>query len=117
MIKTYNGSKLGITPSHKRSLLRNMSAQLFLYEKIVTTLPKAKELRSFSERLITKAKKNDLNAKKALHSQINDKEIVKKVFEVLVPRYSARNGGYTRIIKVGKRRGDAADTAIVQLIV
>ncbi|MDR3049081.1 MAG: 50S ribosomal protein L17 [Elusimicrobiota bacterium] len=117
MIKTYNGSKLGVTGSHKRAMLRNMSAQLLHYEKIETTLPKAKELVSFCERLITKAKKSDLNAKKALYSEINDKDTVKKVFEVLAPRYKDRNGGYTQIIRVGQRRGDAAQVAIVKLVV
>ncbi|MDR0822192.1 MAG: 50S ribosomal protein L17 [Endomicrobium sp.] len=117
MIKTYNGSKLGVTSSHKRAMLRNLSAQLLNYEKVTTTLPKAKELTSFCERLITKAKKDDLNAKKALYSEINDKSVVKKVFEILVPRYKDRKGGYTQIIRVGQRRGDAAQVAIVKLIV
>jgi large subunit ribosomal protein L17 len=117
MIKTYNGSKLGVTSSHKRAMLRNLTAQLFLYEKVTTTLPKAKELRKFSERLITKAKKNDLNAKKALYSEINNKQVVKKVFEIIAPRYKERNGGYTHIIKAGRRRGDAAEKAIVAFVI
>lgn len=116
MIKTYNGSKLGVTSSHKKAMLRNLSAQLLLHEKVTTTLPKAKELTSYCERIITKAKKADLNAKKAVHSQINDKAVVKKVFDVFVQRYKDRNGGYTQIIKVGQRRGDAAQVAIVKLI-
>jgi large subunit ribosomal protein L17 len=93
-----------------------MSAQLLLHEKVTTTLPKAKELTIYCERLITKAKKADLSAKKALHSEINDKAVVKKVFDVFVQRYKDRNGGYTQIIRVGQRRGDAAQIAIVRLI-
>lgn len=117
MIKTYNGSKLGVTSSHKKAMLRNLVAQLFKHEKITTTVPKAKELISYGEKLITKAKVGDLNAKKALHSEINDKDVVKKVFEVLVPRYKERNGGYIQILKLGQRRGDSADVAIVKLVI
>jgi large subunit ribosomal protein L17 len=117
MIKNHNGSKLAITASHKRALLRNLASQLFLHEKITTTLPKAKELVSYGEKLLTKAKKGDLSAKKALHSEITDKAVVKKVFDVLAPRYKERNGGYTQIIKIGQRRGDAAEEAIVKLVI
>ncbi len=117
MIKNHNGSKLGVTASHKRAMLRSLSTGLFLHEKITTTLPKAKELVSYSEKLITKAKKADLNAIKALHSEITDKDAVKKVFDVLVPRYKDRNGGYTQIIRAGFRRGDSADIAIVKLVI
>lgn len=117
MIKNYNGSKLGVTASHKRAMLRNMSAGLFLHEKVTTTIPKAKELVKYSEKLITRAKKLDLSAKKAIHSEINDKEVVKKVFDVLVPRYKDRKGGYTQIFRAGLRRGDSAEIAIVKLIV
>jgi large subunit ribosomal protein L17 len=117
MIKNYNGSKLGITTSHKRAMLRNMSTSLFIHEKIITTLPKAKELVRYSEKLITKAKKIDLNAFKAIYSEINDKAAVKKVFEILVPRYKDRKGGYTQIFKAGVRRGDGAKIAIVRLII
>jgi large subunit ribosomal protein L17 len=117
MIKNYNGSKLGVTASHKRAMLRNMSTSLFIHEKITTTLPKAKELVRYSEKLITKAKKVDLNAVKAIHSEINDKAAAKKVFEILVPRYRDRKGGYTQIFKAGVRRGDGAQIAIVKLII
>lgn len=116
MIKTYNGSKLGITSSHKRALLRSLAAELFLHERITTTLPKAKELVSYSEKLVTRAKKADLSAIRAVNGEINNKNIVKKVFDVLVPRYKERAGGYTRILKVGTRRGDRASIAIVKLV-
>ncbi|MDR2067002.1 MAG: 50S ribosomal protein L17 [Endomicrobium sp.] len=117
MIKTYNGSKLGVTSSHKKALLRNLTAQLFLHEKITTTLPKAKELVSYAEKLVTKAKKADLSAIRAINSEIHSKDIAKKVFDVLVPRYKERHGGYTQILKVGTRRGDSAEIAVVRLVV
>jgi large subunit ribosomal protein L17 len=116
MIKTYNGSKLGITSSHKKALLRNLAAELFLHEKITTTLSKAKELTRYFEKLMTKAKKADLSAIRAISSEIKKKEIVKKIFDVLVPRYKERNGGYTQIIKIGTRRGDNAEIAIIKLV-
>ncbi|GHT43240.1 50S ribosomal protein L17 [Endomicrobiia bacterium] len=117
MIKTYNGSKLGVTSSHRKAMLRNLARELFLYEKIETTLPKAKELVSYSEKLVTRAKKADLSGIRAISGEINSKDVVKKVFDVLVPRYKERSGGYTQIIKVGRRRGDSADIAIVRLVV
>ncbi|MDR1926479.1 MAG: 50S ribosomal protein L17 [Endomicrobium sp.] len=117
MIKTYNGSKLGITSSHKKALLRNLTTELFLHETITTTLPKAKELVSYSEKLVTKAKKANLSAIRAISSEINNKDVVRKVFDVLISRYKGRNGGYTQIIKIGTRRGDSADMAVVKLIV
>lgn len=117
MIKNHNGRKLGVTSSHRKAMLRNLATQLFLHEKITTTLPKAKELVSYSEKLVTKAKKGDLSAIRVLHGEINDKDVVKKVFEVLVPRYKDRNGGYTQILKVGPRRGDSAEMAIVKLVI
>ncbi|MDR0977634.1 MAG: 50S ribosomal protein L17 [Endomicrobium sp.] len=117
MIKTYNGSKLGVTSSHRKAMLRNLAVQLFLHEKIETTLPKAKELVSYSEKLLTKAKKADLSAIRSVSREIHDKDVVKKVFSVLAPRYKNRNGGYTQILKTGARRGDNADVAIVRLVI
>ncbi|MDR1522533.1 MAG: 50S ribosomal protein L17 [Endomicrobium sp.] len=117
MIKTYNGSKLGVTSAHRKALLRNLAAELFLHEKITTTLPKAKELVSYAEKLVTKAKKADLSAIRAINGQIHNKDVAKKVFDVLVPRYKERHGGYTQILKVGTRRGDSAQVAIVKLVI
>lgn len=117
MIKNHNTRKLAITPSHKRAMLRNMTRDLFLHEKITTTVPRAKEVVRFAERLITKAKPSDLNAKKVLHGEINSKEVVKKLFEVLVPRYKERNGGYTQILKLDNRKGDGAQKAMVRLVI
>jgi large subunit ribosomal protein L17 len=116
MIKTYNGSKLGVTSSHKKAMLRNLATELFLHEKIETTLPKAKEFVSYFEKLLTKAKKADLNAIRTVSAEIHNKKVVKKVFDVLAPRYKERNGGYTQILKIGIRRGDSADVAIVKLV-
>ncbi|MDR2395398.1 MAG: 50S ribosomal protein L17 [Endomicrobium sp.] len=117
MIKTYNGSKLGVTSAHRKALLRNLAAELFLHEKITTTLTKAKELVSYAEKLVTKAKKADLSAIRAINGQIHNKDVAKKVFDVLVPRYKERHGGYTQILKVGTRRGDSAQVAIVKLVI
>ena len=117
MIKNHNTRKLAVTPSHKKAMMRNMTTSLFLHEKITTTIPRAKEVVRFAERLITKAKSADLNAKKTIHSEISNKDVVKKVFDVLVPRYKERNGGYTQILKLGVRKGDAAQQAIVKLVI
>ena len=117
MIKTYNGSKLGVTSSHRKSMLRSLATELFLHEKIETTLPKAKELVSYAEKLVTRAKKADLNAIRAISGEINKKDVVRKMFDILAPRYKERKGGYTQIIKVGTRRGDSADIAIVKLVI
>lgn len=117
MIKNHNTRKLSVTPSHKKAMMRNMTTSLFLHEKITTTVPRAKEVVRYAEKLLTKAKISDLSAKRAIHSEIKDKEVVKKVFEVLVPRYKERNGGYTQIFKLGLRRGDCAEMAIVKLII
>ena len=117
MIKNHNGSKLAVTASHKKAMMRSLAKELFLHEKINTTLPRAKEAVRYAEKLITKAKQADLEAIRVLHGEINDETVVKKVFEVLVPRYKERNGGYTQIIKAGLRKGDSAQEAIVRLII
>ncbi|MDR3281489.1 MAG: 50S ribosomal protein L17 [Endomicrobium sp.] len=118
MIKTYNGSKLGVTSSHKKAMLRNLATELFVHETIITTLPKARELVRYSEKLLTKAKRDDLSAIRAVNKKINNKNnVLKKIFGDLLLRYKGKNGGYTQIIKVGVRRGDAANMAIVKLMV
>ena len=116
MIKNYNKRKLGRTSSHRKAVLRNLATSLFLHEKIRTTLPKAKELVRYSERLITNARPNDLNAKKMLAGEIKNEEVRKKISEVLVPRYLKRSGGYTKIYKIGMRTGDCAEMALVKLV-
>jgi len=116
MIKNYNKRKLGKTEAHRRAMIRNLATSLFLHEKIQTTLAKAKEIARYTDRLITDAKPNDLNAKKKLAGEMSNKEIRKKISEVLVPRYSSRTSGYSRIYKIGTRRGDRAEMAVIKLI-
>ena len=111
-----SGLKLSRTSSHRDAMFRNMATSLFQHEKIKTTLPKAKEVIRFSERLITIAKPGDLNAKRAFARFISDDNVQKKMFEVLVPRYKDRNGGYTQIFRLGPRPGDSAQMALVRLI-
>lgn len=108
--------KLGRTASHRKALLKNLAIALINYEKIETTTPKARELRSYIEKLITKAKVGDSNAHRAAFEYLQDKESVKKLVNEIAPRYETRNGGYTRIIKSRVRRGDAAEMAIIELL-
>ena len=108
--------KLGRTSSHRSALLKNLSIALTKEEKIETTLEKAKELRSYFEKLITKAKKGDSNAHRAVFAALGNKEATNKLVTQIAPRYSERNGGYTRIIKTRQRRGDAASMAFIELV-
>jgi len=108
--------KLGRTSSHRKALFKNMSIALIKSGKIETTLPKAKELRSYFEKLITKARVGDANAHREIFSYLQDKECTKKLIEELAPEYKDRNGGYTRIIRTRTRRGDAADMAFIELV-
>ena len=117
MIKNNGARKLGVTGSHKKAMMRNMATELFLHEKITTTLPKAKEVVKFAEKLITKSKPGDLNAVKAINADIKNKDVVKKIFDVIAPRYKERAGGYTKILKLGLRRGDSAQMAVVKLVI
>ncbi|MCP3982629.1 MAG: 50S ribosomal protein L17 [bacterium] len=110
------GRKLGRTSEHRLALLRNMSTSLFDKEKITTTLAKAKELRPFAEKLLTLTKKETLHARRQVLRHIHDRTVVAKMFDTLSARYSARPGGYTRIIKLGPRRGDNAELAIIELV-
>ena len=108
--------KLGRTSGHRRALLRNLATDLFRHERLKTTLPKARELRPFAEKLITLARRDDLHARRQVLRQISDKTVVKKLFDTLGPRFAARPGGYTRALKLGPRPGDGADMAIVELV-
>ncbi|MDR0890812.1 MAG: 50S ribosomal protein L17 [Endomicrobium sp.] len=116
MIKTHNGSKLHISSSHKKSLMRNLSTSLFWYESIITTLPRAKELIKYSEKLITKAKTNNLHTIRLVAKELNNKTVLNKLFKVLGPRYNTRHGGYMKIVKIYSRRGDAAKMAVISLL-
>jgi large subunit ribosomal protein L17 len=108
--------KLGRTTSHRLAMFRNQLASLIENERIVTTLPKAKELRPLIERLITLGKNDSVHARRNAARQINDDALVNKLFATLGPRFAERPGGYTRIIKLGARRGDAAEMAILEFV-
>ncbi len=110
------GKRLGRTTSHKKAMLRNMVTSLFEHERIVTTTPKAKELRRVADKMITLAKRGDLHARRQALSYIRDKNIVAKLFDEIKDSYMDRNGGYTRIIRTGNRTGDAAPMAIIELV-
>ena len=110
------GRKLGRTSSHRLALFRNMAAALIKHEQITTTLPKARELRPYVEKLITLAKKGGLSNRRLAHSRLLDEAQLTKLFDVLAGRYAARAGGYTRIIKAGIRASDAAPMAIIELV-
>lgn len=111
-----SGRKLGRVSSHRKAMLKNMAASLLKHERIITTDAKAKEIRSVAERIITFGKKGSLHARRQTLSFVRDRQITKKVFDELSARYSDRNGGYTRIIKIGYRDGDNAPLSVVELI-
>jgi large subunit ribosomal protein L17 len=108
--------KLNRKPEHRRAMFANMAAALIKHEQIVTTLPKAKDLRSVVEKLITLGKRGDLHARRQAIAEMRDVEMVKKLFEVIGPRYKDRNGGYTRVLKAGYRHGDSAPVAVIELV-
>lgn len=110
------GRKLGRTASHRKALMRSLSTALLKHKRIKTTEAKAKEARGFIEKLITKSKKNDLHAIRRVMSVINDREVVKEFFGEIIPKIGERPGGYTRVIKLGSRPGDAASMAILELV-
>ena len=108
--------KLNRTSSHRKAMFANMASSLIEHEQIVTTLPKAKELRPFVEKLVTLAKKGDLTSRRIAIARTRNKEMSKKLFDVLGPRYKARNGGYIRIMKAGYRYGDNAPMAVIEFV-
>ncbi len=110
------GRKLKRTASHRTATLRSLATSVLKHKRIKTTLAKAKETRTFVEKLITKAKRNDLHSKRLIMSEIKDKEVVKELFAEIVPKIADRPGGYTRVIKLGNRVGDAAQMAILELV-
>jgi large subunit ribosomal protein L17 len=112
----YAHRKLGRTTSHRTAMFANMAASLIKHEQIVTTLPKAKELRPFVEKLVTLAKKGDLHARRLAISRVRDIDQVGKLFATLGPRYKARSGGYTRVLKAGYRYGDNAPMAVIEFV-
>jgi large subunit ribosomal protein L17 len=108
--------KLNRTPEHRRAMFANMAAALLKHEQIVTTLPKAKDLRPVVEKLVTLGKRGDLHARRQAVAKIRDIAMVKKLFDVIGPRYKDRHGGYTRVLKAGFRYGDSAPVAVIEFV-
>jgi len=109
-------AKLGRTASHRKAMLSNLATQIFEHKKILTTKAKAKSARPIVERLISFAKKGDLASRRQVLRTVRNKKIVKELFEKVAPTYAERNGGYTRIIKLGQRHGDGAELAFLELV-
>ncbi|HET7426249.1 MAG TPA: 50S ribosomal protein L17 [Gemmatimonadales bacterium] len=110
------GRQLSRTSSHRRALLNNMATSLFEHGRVITTEAKAKELRPFAEKLITLARRGDLHARRLVERKIKDRETLSRLFSEIGPRFAARPGGYTRILKMGHREGDGADIARIELL-
>jgi large subunit ribosomal protein L17 len=110
------GRSLSRTASHRKATLRNLATSLFRHERIETTAAKAKELRPYAERLITLARTDDVHSRRLAARKIADREVLGKLFEDIAPRFLERPGGYTRILKVGHRKGDAAEMALIELV-
>jgi large subunit ribosomal protein L17 len=110
------GRKLGRTTSHRRALFRNQLASLFTHERIMTTLPKAKDLRPLAEKMITLGKRGGLHARRLALKNLPDRAAVRKLFDEIAPRFKDRIGGYTHILKLGRRQGDGAEMAILEFV-
>ena len=110
------GRQLSRTRSHRKAALRNLATSLFRHERIETTTAKAKELRPFAERLITLARRGDVHARRLAATKIQDREVLGKLFDEIAPRYLERPGGYTRVLKLGNRKGDAAEMSLIELV-
>ena len=110
------GRQLSRTSTHKRAMLNNMATSLFVHGGVITTEAKAKELRPFAEKLITLARRGDLHARRLVERRIKDRETLSRLFGEIGPRFAARPGGYTRILKLGHREGDGADVARIELL-
>jgi large subunit ribosomal protein L17 len=111
-----SGRKLNRTSSHRKAMFRNMAASLIEHEQIVTTLPKAKELRPIVEKLVTLGKRGDLHARRQAIAQVGSEAAVRRLFETIAPRYASRNGGYLRVLKAGFRAGDNAPMAVIEFV-
>jgi large subunit ribosomal protein L17 len=110
------GRRFSRDSSHRQAMFSNLAASLIHHEQIVTTLPKAKDLRRVIEKFITLGKRGDLNSRRLLIARLGSEDMAKKVFDVLAPRYKDRNGGYTRVLKAGFRFGDSAPRAVIELV-
>lgn len=116
MPKPKKGPRLGGSPSHQRKLLANLASSLIAEESITTTAARAKLLRPYVEKIVTKARRGDLHARRTVLRKIQNTDVVTKLFDDVAPRYEDRPGGYTRIVKVGPRRGDGAEMAIIEFV-
>jgi large subunit ribosomal protein L17 len=110
------GRKFSRTAEHRKAMFANMAAALIKHEQIVTTLPKAKDLKRVAEKLITLGKRGDLHARRLVAARLRDDAMVSKLFDTIGPRYKDRNGGYTRVLKAGFRYGDSAPLAVIELV-
>jgi large subunit ribosomal protein L17 len=116
MPRPKRGPRLGSGPAHQKAMLSNLAQELFWDERVTTTLAKAKMLRPYAEKLITKARAGTLHDRRLVLRDIEDTEVVTRLFDELAPRYVDRPGGYTRIVRVGPRRGDGTEMAIIELV-
>ncbi len=116
MPRPKRGPRLGGSPSHQKAILSNLAKELFWDERVTTTVAKAKMLRPYAEKMITKARRGSLHDRRMLLKDIQDTEVVTRLFDEVAPRYTERPGGYTRILRLGPRRGDGAEMAIVELV-
>ena len=116
MRHSIRGRRLGRTTAHRRALFRNQLASLVEHGRITTTLPKAKELQPIFEKCVTKGKRGTVHARRQVRRWISSRELVKKLFDDIAPRMEDRNGGYTRVLKLGPRKGDGAEMAILELV-
>lgn len=110
------GARLGGSPAHQRHLLANLATSLFKHGKITTTEAKAKKLRPYAERLVTFAKRGDLASRRRAIAKLNEKDVAHELFDTIASRYTNRDGGYTRIVKIGPRKGDNAPMAVIELV-
>ena len=111
-----SGRMLGRTSTHRMAMFANMTVSLLRHEQIVTTLPKAKDLRRFAERMVTLGKRGDLHARRQAHAFLQDEVVVRKLFDAIATRYKERQGGYTRVLRAGFRYGDNAPLAVIELV-
>ena len=116
MPRPRKGKRLGGDPAHQKAMLANLAQSLIWDEQITTTLTRAKVLRPYVEKIITKARRGDLHARRLVLRDLSDLEVVTKLFDEVAPRYRGRPGGYTRIVKIGPRRGDNAEMAVIELV-